>query len=357
MIDKVVEIERRYHEVSNLLAEPDAMADMDRYKALSKEYKDLGMIVAAGQDYRLVEGNIEGARDILQNESDEELREMAKEELIALEPKLQAAEDKLKALLIPKDPNDSKNVILEIRSGTGGDEAALFAGDLLKMYQRYCENKRWKFEVTEFHEGTAGGFRDITISVIGEDCYGSLKFESGVHRVQRVPDTETQGRIHTSAATVAVLPEVEDYEVQLKDSDIRKDTFMSSGNGGQSVNTTYSAVRLTHLPTGIVVSMQNERSQIKNYDLALKILKARIYDMEMQKRMAEVGNLRKTMVSSGDRSAKIRTYNFPQSRVTDHRIGLTVYNLPAVLNGDIEEFIEALRVEEAAARMAEGTKV
>jgi peptide chain release factor 1 len=356
MLEKVAEIEARYQAVNDELSSPTVMNDMERYKNLSKEFKDLGQIVQAGNEYRALLKNADGAREILEHESDAELRAMAKDELDQLQPKLEAAEAKLKNLLIPKDPNDSKNVIMEIRSGTGGDEAALFAGDLFNMYKRYCEARGWKFEVTDFHEGTMGGYRDITVSIQGEDCFGTLKFESGVHRVQRVPDTETQGRVHTSAATVAVLPEVEDFEVELKDSDIRKDTFMSSGNGGQSVNTTYSAVRLTHLPTGIVVSMQNERSQIKNYDLALKILKARLYDMEMQKRLAEVGNLRKTLVSTGDRSAKIRTYNFPQSRVTDHRIGLTVYNLSAVMAGDLDQFIEALRMEENATRMAEGTK-
>lgn len=356
MLEKVAEIEARYQAVNDELSSPTVMNDMERYKNLSKEFKELGLIVQAGNEYRALLKNADGAREILELESDAELRAMAKEELEQLQPKLDAAEAKLKNLLIPKDPNDSKNVIMEIRSGTGGDEAALFAGDLFNMYKRYCETHGLKFEVTDFHEGTMGGYRDITVSIQGEDCFGTLKFESGVHRVQRVPDTETQGRVHTSAATVAVLPEVEDFEVELKDSDIRKDTFMSSGNGGQSVNTTYSAVRLTHLPTGIVVSMQNERSQIKNYDLALKILKARLYDMEMQKRLAEVGNLRKTLVSTGDRSAKIRTYNFPQSRVTDHRIGLTVYNLSAVMAGDLDQFIEALRLEENATRMAEGTK-
>lgn len=357
MLDRLQEIENRYTEVGELLGDPDVLADMQRMKILSKEYKDLGPIVQATKVYRDLLTGQENARDILNTESDQDMREMAKEELDALIPQIEAAEADLHRLLIPKDPNDDKNIILEIRSGTGGDEAALFAGDLYNMYKRYCEQKRWKFEVTEVSEGGQGGYREVSISISGEDCYGMLKFESGVHRVQRVPDTETQGRIHTSAATVAVLPEVEDYEVEIKDADIRKDTFMSSGNGGQSVNTTYSAVRLTHLPSGIVVNMQNERSQIKNYDLALKVLKARLYDMEMQKRLSESATLRKTLVAGGDRSAKIRTYNYPQSRVTDHRIGLTVYNLPAVLNGALDEFIEALRVEEAATRLAEGTAV
>ncbi len=355
MLDKIAEIEARHQQLSEQLADPAVAADLQQLKTLSKQYKDLSQIVAAGRDYRLALGQLASARELLSTESDEEIREMAKEEITALEPRVDELEQRVKTLLIPKDPNDAKDVILEIRAGTGGDEAALFAGDLFKMYQRYCELKGWRFEVTDFHEGTAGGFKDVTVSISGEDCFGTLKFESGVHRVQRVPDTETQGRVHTSAATVAVLPEAEDFEVELRDADIRKDTFMSSGNGGQSVNTTYSAVRLTHLPTGIVISMQNERSQIKNYDLALKLLKAKLYDLEMQKRHAEQTALRRSMVSTGDRSAKIRTYNFPQSRVTDHRIGMTVYNLPTVLAGELDPFIEALRLEENAARLAEAS--
>lgn len=355
MLDKLAEIEARHQQLSEQLADPAVAADLQQLKTLSKQYKDLSQIVAVGRDYRLVLGQLASARELLSTESDEEIREMAKEEITALEPRVDELEQRVKALLIPKDPNDAKDVILEIRAGTGGDEAALFAGDLFKMYQRYCELKGWRFEVTDFHEGTAGGFKDVTVSISGEDCFGTLKFESGVHRVQRVPDTETQGRVHTSAATVAILPEAEDFEVELRDADIRKDTFMSSGNGGQSVNTTYSAVRLTHLPTGIVISMQNERSQIKNYDLALKLLKAKLYDLEMQKRHAEQTALRRSMVSTGDRSAKIRTYNFPQSRVTDHRIGMTVYNLPTVLAGELDPFIEALRLEENAARLAEAS--
>jgi peptide chain release factor 1 len=328
---------------------------MQQLKTLSKQYKELGTIVEAGKLYQAALAQLDSARELLTTEHDEEMREMAKEEITSLEPKVDELEQKVKNLLIPKDPNDSKDVILEIRGGTGGDEAALFAGDLFRMYQRFCEVKGWKFDVTDFHEGTAGGFRDVTVSISGEDCFGTLKFESGVHRVQRVPDTETQGRVHTSAATVAVLPEAEDFEIEVKEADIRKDTFMSSGNGGQSVNTTYSAVRLTHLPSGIVISMQNERSQIKNYDLAMKLLKAKLFDIETQKRHAEQTAMRRSMVSTGDRSAKIRTYNYPQSRVTDHRIGMTVYNLQAVLLGQLDEFIEALRMEENAARLAEAS--
>lgn len=355
MIDKLHEIEARHQQLSEQLSSQEVASDMQQLKTLSKQYKELGTIVEAGKLYQAALAQLDSARELLTTENDEEMREMAKEEINALEPKVDELEQKVKNLLIPKDPNDSKDVILEIRGGTGGDEAALFAGDLFRMYQRFCEVKGWKFDVTDFHEGTAGGFRDVTVSISGEDCFGTLKFESGVHRVQRVPDTETQGRVHTSAATVAVLPEAEDFEIEVKEADIRKDTFMSSGNGGQSVNTTYSAVRLTHLPSGIVISMQNERSQIKNYDLAMKLLKAKLFDIETQKRHAEQTAMRRSMVSTGDRSAKIRTYNYPQSRVTDHRIGMTVYNLQAVLLGQLDEFIEALRMEENAARLAEAS--
>lgn len=355
MIDKLREIEARHQQLSEQLSSQEVASDMQQLKTLSKQYKELGTIVEAGKLYQAALAQLDSARELLTTEHDEEMREMAKEEITTLEPKVDELEQKVKNLLIPKDPNDSKDVILEIRGGTGGDEAALFAGDLFRMYQRFCEVKGWKFDVTDFHEGTAGGFRDVTVSISGEDCFGTLKFESGVHRVQRVPDTETQGRVHTSAATVAVLPEAEDFEIEVKEADIRKDTFMSSGNGGQSVNTTYSAVRLTHLPSGIVISMQNERSQIKNYDLAMKLLKAKLFDIETQKRHAEQTAMRRSMVSTGDRSAKIRTYNYPQSRVTDHRIGMTVYNLQAVLLGQLDEFIEALRMEENAARLAEAS--
>jgi peptide chain release factor 1 len=355
MIDKLREIEARHQQLSEQLSSQEVASDMQQLKTLSKQYKELGTIVEAGKLYQAALAQLDSARELLTTEHDEEMREMAKEEITSLEPKVDELEQKVKNLLIPKDPNDSKDVILEIRGGTGGDEAALFAGDLFRMYQRFCEVKGWKFDVTDFHEGTAGGFRDVTVSISGEDCFGTLKFESGVHRVQRVPDTETQGRVHTSAATVAVLPEAEDFEIEVKEADIRKDTFMSSGNGGQSVNTTYSAVRLTHLPSGIVISMQNERSQIKNYDLAMKLLKAKLFDIETQKRHAEQTAMRRSMVSTGDRSAKIRTYNYPQSRVTDHRIGMTVYNLQAVLLGQLDEFIEALRMEENAARLAEAS--
>jgi peptide chain release factor 1 len=352
MLDKIEDIERRLEEVNEALASPDIASDMGRMKKFSKEFKELSQIMTVGKAYRLLVSNLENARETLAKESDPELRDMAKEEIEELTPKLEACEAELKNLLIPKDPEDSKDVIMEIRAGTGGDEASIFAGDLFRMYQRFCERKGFQFIVSDFHEGTVGGYKEITITIRGEDCYGILKFESGVHRVQRVPDTETQGRVHTSAATVAVLPEAEEFDVVLNENDIIKETFCSSGAGGQSVNTTYSAVRLTHKPTGIVVSMQNERSQLKNLDLAMKVLKTRIYDMELEKRRQAEAEIRKTLVSSGDRSAKIRTYNYPQSRVTDHRIGMTVYNLPAIMDGNLDEFIEALRLEENMQRLA-----
>jgi peptide chain release factor 1 len=266
-------------------------------------------------------------------------------------------EEEIKILLLPSDPQDKKNCIIEIRAGTGGDEASLFAGDLYRMYTRFLENKGWKFEIMDFTEGTMGGYKEIIINVSGDGAYGVLKFESGVHRVQRVPETEAQGRIHTSAATVAVLPEADEVDVEIKESDIRKDTFCSSGAGGQSVNTTYSAIRLTHIPTGIVVQCQDERSQIKNYEKALKVLRSRIFEIEYQKYLDNIAGQRKTMVSTGDRSAKIRTYNYPQSRVTDHRIGLTVHNLPAVLNGEIQQFIDALQIAENTERLKEGVNI
>ncbi|MCZ2355882.1 MAG: peptide chain release factor 1 [Bacteroidia bacterium] len=354
MLEKLAEIEARFDEVNEALANPLIMNDIKQMRTLGKELKELGRIVDAAKKYRKIVANIDSARAILQETADEDLRELAKEELALLEPRFDAIENDIKNLLIPQDPDDSKNTILEIRAGTGGDEAALFAGDLFRMYQRYAEVKGWKFEVSDFQEGTMGGFKEIIVAVSGEDCYGHLKFESGVHRVQRVPQTEQQGRIHTSAASVAALPEPEEFEIEIKDSDLRKDTFCSSGNGGQSVNTTYSAVRLTHIPTGVVVSCQDERSQIKNMDKAMKTLRAKLYDIELTKRSQETAAKRKSLVSTGDRSAKIRTYNFPQSRLTDHRIGLTLYNLPMILDGNLNEVIETLRIAENTERLKEG---
>ncbi|GAB3954923.1 peptide chain release factor 1 [Spirosoma harenae] len=354
MLDQLEAIRERFNEVSQQIVQPEVVSDQKRFMKLSKEYKDLEKIVVQYEAYTQLLEEIENAREIISTEKDEDFRELAKAELDELLPRRETLEEILKEMLIPKDPNDSKNVILEIRGGTGGDEAAIFAGDLFRMYQRFCEKMGWRMSLVDYTEGTSGGYKEIVTEVEGEDVYGKLKFESGVHRVQRVPATETQGRIHTSAASVAVLPEAEEVDVELNMNDIRKDTFCSSGAGGQSVNTTYSAVRLTHIPTGLVVQCQDERSQLKNFDKALTVLRSRLYEIELQKHNDAIASQRKTMVGSGDRSDKIRTYNYPQSRVTDHRIGLTVYNLPSVMDGDISDFIEQLRIAENAERLKEG---
>jgi peptide chain release factor 1 len=336
------------------MSEPSAMADMKKFVQLNKDYKELEPIVKAYDEYVNLLSNIDNAKDILKNEKDPEFREMAKEELEELEPKKEKLEEEIRLLLIPKDPQDSKNAIMEIRAGTGGDEASIFAGDLFRMYQKYCESRKWQVDIVDLNEGTAGGFKEIVFNVIGDGAYGTLKFESGVHRVQRVPKTETQGRVHTSAASVVVLPEADEFDVELNDKDIRKDTFCSSGPGGQSVNTTYSAIRLTHIPTGIVVSCQDEKSQIKNLAKAMKVLRTRLYEREYAKYLEEMSSKRKTMVSTGDRSAKIRTYNWPQGRVTDHRINLTMYNLQQIIDGDIQELVDKLQMAENAERLKEG---
>ncbi|WP_456460252.1 peptide chain release factor 1 [Reichenbachiella sp.] len=354
MKEKLEEIKHRFEEVGQLIVQPDAMSDMSYYSKLSKEYKDLEKIVNKYEKYKIVLENLTNSKEILETEKDPEFREMAKMELDELEPKKEELEEEIKQMLIPKDPNDDKNSILEIRAGTGGDEAAIFAGDLFRMYQRYCEKQGWKLGVMDLTEGSSGGYKEIISMISGEDVYGKMKFESGVHRVQRVPATETQGRVHTSAATVAVLPEMEEVDVQIDMNDVRKDTFCSSGPGGQSVNTTYSAIRLTHMPTGLVVSCQDEKSQIKNLEKALKVLRGRIYDIELKKHNDEVGAQRKSMVGSGDRSDKIRTYNYPQGRVTDHRIGYSQHNLPTVMDGEIGEFIEQLRIAENAEKLKDG---
>ncbi len=335
------------------MSDPSAMADMKHFVKLNKDYKELEPVVNAYKTYKNLLANIENAKEILDNEKDPEFREMAKEELEELQPKLKEMEEQIRLLLIPKDPQDNKNAVMEIRAGTGGDEASIFAGDLYRMYQKYCESRRWKMDVVELNEGTAGGFKAIVCNVIGDGAYGTLKFESGVHRVQRVPKTETQGRIHTSAASVVVLPEADEFDVELHDKDIRKDTYCSSGPGGQSVNTTYSAIRLTHIPSGIVVTCQDEKSQIKNLAKAMKVLRTRLYEQEYNKYLEEMSSKRKTMVSTGDRSAKIRTYNWPQGRVTDHRIGLTLYNLQSIIDGDIQELIDKLQMAENAERLKE----
>lgn len=354
MVDKLEAIRQRFIEVSEAILDPNVMSDMKRYTSLNKEYKELNKINDVYTQYKNILDNIDSSKKVLNVEKDPDFREMAKEELESLAIKKEEFEAVIKELLIPKDPNDSKNIILEIRGGSGGDEASIFAGDIFRMYQRYCERMHWKMELIDATEGTSGGYKEIICSVSGEDVYGKLKFESGVHRVQRVPATETQGRIHTSAASVAVLPEVEEVDVQLNMNDIRKDTFCASGPGGQSVNTTYSAIRLTHIPSGTVVQCQDEKSQMKNFDKALKVLRSRIYEIEYKKQQDELGKERNSMIGSGDRSDKIRTYNYPQSRVTDHRIGLTTHNLPGVMDGNIDNFIEELRLAENAERLKEG---
>lgn len=351
ILDKLEGVNQRFEEVGRLLASPDVMDDMKRYISLNKEFKELSPVIKAFREYKIALSNIDSAKEILATEKDDELKEMAKAELDELTGKIDQMEEDLKILLLPADPQDGKNAILEIRAGTGGDEASIFAGDLFRMYTKFCELKGWKIEISSVTEGTAGGFKEIIANVRGEGVYGILKYESGVHRVQRVPQTETQGRIHTSAATVVVLPEAEEFDIDLRQEDIRIDRFCSSGPGGQSVNTTYSAVRLTHIPTGVVVSCQDQKSQLKNLEKAMSELRTRLYNIEYQKYIDGIAKQRKTMVSTGDRSAKIRTYNYPQGRVTDHRINLTVYNLPSVLDGNISEIISQLQMAENAERL------
>lgn len=357
MLDKLEAIYNRYLEIEKTMNDPDIMADMKAYIKLSKDYKELQPVIAAYKEYKLVMDNITSSKEILYQEKDEEFRAMAKEELNQLVERRDIMEEEIRIMLIPSDPQDGKNAVVEIRAGSGGDEASIFAGDLYRMYSKYCETKGWKIELVDYTEGTVGGFKEIIFNVSGDNVYGQLKYESGVHRVQRVPQTETQGRVHTSAATVAVLPEADEFDVDLKPSDIRKDTYCSSGPGGQSVNTTYSAVRLTHVPTGIVVTCQDQKSQLKNFDKALTVLRTRLYEQEYQKYLDEISKKRKTMVSTGDRSAKVRTYNYPQSRITDHRINLTVYNLTTYMDGDIQDMIDALQLAENAERLKEAVNV
>jgi len=354
ILSKLDGLVSRFEEVSTLITDPNVIADQKRFVRLSKEYKELEDLMNARKTYLQTLKNMEEAKDILSNETDAEMKEMAREELDASQARLPQLEEEIKLLLVPADPQDSKNAIVEIRGGTGGDEAAIFAGDLFKMYSKYCESKGWKIQVTNLNEGTIGGYKEIVFTVTGEGVYGILKYESGVHRVQRVPQTETQGRVHTSAATVAVLPEADEFDIELNEKrDIRRDEFCSSGAGGQSVNTTYSAIRLTHIPSGIVVQCQDERSKLKNYDKALAELRTRLYNLEYQKYLDEIASKRKTMVSTGDRSAKIRTYNYPQGRITDHRINYTIYNLSAFMDGEIQDCIDHLIVAENAERLKE----
>lgn len=356
VISKLEEVVFRFEEVGKQIVDPDVISDMKRYVQLNREYKDLSPVVDAYKSYKDVIDNIESAKDIIKQENDEEFKEMAKMELEELLTKKEELDENIKWLLIPKDPNDNKNVIMEIRAGTGGDEACIFVEDVYRMFTMFFKEKGWSAEVINTNEGTVKGFKEISMNISGEEVYGKLKFESGVHRVQRVPETESQGRVHTSAITVAVLPEAEDVDFELDLKDVKKDTYRASGAGGQHVNKTESAVRLTHLPTNTVVECQDGRSQHKNYEKALQVLRSRLYQAEVEKQENERAEQRKSLVSTGDRSAKIRTYNYPQGRITDHRIGKTMYNLSHFMNGDIHEMIDALIMAENAEKLKEGTQ-
>jgi peptide chain release factor 1 len=351
MVEKLQIVQQRYDEVADLIIQPDIIADQKRYIQLNREYKDLSVLVEKGKVYTLLLSNAKEAEQLLKEEKDEEMIAMAKMELESVQSQLPQLEEEIKLLLIPKDPEDAKNVVVEIRAGTGGDEASIFAGDLYRMYTKYCQAKHWQVSFVDASEGTVGGFKEVIFEVSGEDVYGTLKYESGVHRVQRVPQTETQGRVHTSAATVMVLPEAEEFDIDIDMNEVRVDYFCSSGPGGQSVNTTYSAVRLTHEPTGIVAQCQDQKSQHKNKDKALKVLRSRLYEMELSKKLASDAEKRMSLVSSGDRSAKIRTYNYPQGRVTDHRIGLTLYDLPNIVNGDVQRLIDELQLHQNTSKL------
>ncbi|MDC1439141.1 peptide chain release factor 1 [Flavobacteriaceae bacterium] len=357
MIEKLQIIQQRFDEVSDLIIQPDIISDQKQYVQLNKEYKDLRILTEKGNEYKALLSNIAEAEEIIKEASDAEMVEMAKMQLEEAKEQLPALEEDIKFLLIPKDPEDSKNVVVEIRAGTGGDEASIFAGDLYRMYSKFCQDKGWNVSLVDSSEGTAGGFKEIIFEASGNDVYGVMKFESGVHRVQRVPQTETQGRVHTSAATVMVLPEAEEFDVEVNMNDVRVDYFCSSGPGGQSVNTTYSAVRLTHEPTGIVAQCQDQKSQHKNKDKALKVLRSRLYEMELAKKLAADSQKRNSLVSSGDRSAKIRTYNYPQGRVTDHRIGLTLYDLQNIINGDVQKLIDELQLYQNTEKLKEAGEV
>lgn len=351
LLEKLEGLRTRFDEVSDLIIQPDVIADQKRYIELGRQYKQLEKIVEVYKRYKQLLSDIEEAREIIADGSDAEMTAMARMQLEESEPQVAPLEEEIKYLLIPRDPADAKNAVVELRGGTGGDEAAIFAGDLYRMYTKFAERKGWKQEVLDFNEGSSGGYKEIIFKLSGDDVYGTMKFEAGVHRVQRVPATETQGRVHTSASTCIVMPEAEEFDIYIDPKDIRKDTFCSSGAGGQSVNTTYSAVRLTHIPTGIVAQCQDERSQIKNLEKCMTVLRSRLYEIEYQKRLEEESKQRKSMVSTGDRSAKIRTYNYPQGRVTDHRIGLTLYNLQDVLDGDLQRIVDELTMAENAEKL------
>src|SRR5690606_8232807 len=357
MLDKLNIVKQRFDEVSDLIIQPHVISDQQRYIKLNKEYKDLKLLAEKREVYIELVNNMEEAEQIMADGSDPEMLEMAKMQLEEAKEALPKLEEEIKFLLIPKDPEDAKDVVMEVRAGTGGDEASIFAGDLFRMYTKYCESKGWRTNVIDLSEGTSGGYKEIHFEVSGEDVYGTLKFEAGVHRVQRVPQTETQGRVHTSAATVMVIPEAEEFDIQIDPKEVRIDYFCSSGPGGQSVNTTYSAVRLTHLPTGLVAQCQDEKSQHKNKEKAFKVLRSRLYDMELAKKQEEDAAKRNSQVSSGDRSAKIRTYNYPQGRVTDHRIGLTLYDLQNIINGDIQRIIDELSLVDNTEKLKEASEI
>jgi len=357
MLEKLQVVKQRFDEVSDLIIQPDIIMDQKRYVALNKEYKDLKLLMDKRELYVAFHNNMQESQEIIEDGSDAEMVEMAKMQLEEAKKGMPILEEEIKFLLIPKEPEDAKNVVVEIRAGTGGDEASIFAGDLFRMYTKYCEGRGWKTNVIDLSEGTSGGYKEIQFEVNGEDVYGTLKFEAGVHRVQRVPQTETQGRVHTSAATVMVLPEAEDFDVHIEAKDVRIDFFCSSGPGGQSVNTTYSAVRLTHLPTGLVAQCQDQKSQHKNKEKAFGVLRSRLYDMELAKKQEEDALKRNSQVSSGDRSAKIRTYNYPQGRVTDHRIGLTLYDLPNIVNGDIQKILSELMLVDNTEKLKEASEI
>jgi peptide chain release factor 1 len=354
MFEQIENLRGRFIELGKMISDPAIITDMKRYKQLNKEYRELENILAVYDKYKNVLSNIDNNKSILETEADEEFRELAKTDLVFQEEEKEKFEEELKALLVPKEPEDERNVMLEIRAGTGGDEASIFVGDLCRMYMRYCETIGWQVTLIDSNEGSAGGFKEVVLDIKGENVYGKIKFESGVHRVQRIPLTEAKGRVHTSAVSVAVLPEADEVEVDINEADIKMDVFRASGAGGQHVNRTESAVRLTHLPTGTVVACQAERSQHKNRETAMKMLKTRIYETAVRKHEDEIATRRKTLVSTGDRSAKIRTYNYPQGRITDHRINLSIYNLEAFMNGDIGEMLEQLSLAEQTEKLKEG---